>query len=99
MSLTAVRIQVLGDFSISYSDAPIQGLNTARLQSLLAYLVLHADAPQSRQHIAFQLWPDAEESQARNNLRQFLYQLRQVLPDPDRFLTINASTACWNSDD
>ena len=53
-----------------------------RLQSLLAYLVMHRDSPQARQHLAFLFWPDASEAQARANLRKALYELRQVTARP-----------------
>ena len=85
MSHPNLRIQLLGGLNLVYKDAPFSGVNSARLQSLLAFLILHADTPQLRQHLAFVLWPDTTDSQARNNLRQFLYQLRQALPDSDRF--------------
>jgi DNA-binding SARP family transcriptional activator/predicted ATPase len=65
------------------------------MQSLLAYLVLHSDAPQPRARLAFTFWPDATESSARNNLRQLLHQLRQGLPEPDLFLGSDASTVQW----
>jgi DNA-binding SARP family transcriptional activator len=90
-----LRIQLLGDFILTDDGAPVTAVNTLRLQSLLAYLVLHHDTPQPRPHVAFLLWPDTSESNARNNLRQFLHQLRQALPDPDRFLSVNAQTLCW----
>ena len=99
MSAKVLRVNLLGDFSLAYGDQPIASINTVRLQSLLVYLILHADAPQPRQHIAFLLWPDTSESNARNNLRQFLHQLRQVLPNPDRFLSVNAHTLCWQIDE
>lgn len=89
----------LGGFSLTYSDQSVVGINTVRLQSLLAYLVLHADTPQPRQHVAFLLWPDTSESNARNNLRQFLHQLRQALPDPDRFLSADVNMVCWHQDE
>jgi len=89
----------LGGFDIIYRDARVVGVNTARLQSLLAYLVLHAGSPQLRQHVAFLLWPDTSESHARNNLRQFLHQLRQALPEHERFLAVNAKTLCWQQDE
>ena len=47
---------------------------------LLAYLLLHRSAPQSRQHIAFLHWPDSPESTARSNLRWLLKELRAALP-------------------
>ena len=36
-----------------------------RAQSLLAYLALHADQQPSRRHVAFLMWPDSTEAQAR----------------------------------
>jgi DNA-binding SARP family transcriptional activator/predicted ATPase len=58
----------------------ITTVNTSRLHSLLAYLALHGEA--SREQLAFLLWPDSAESQARTNLRQLLHHLRRALP-PD----------------
>ncbi len=57
---------------------PVTSVNTPRLHSLLAYLALHADA--SREQLAFLLWPESSESQARTNLRQLLHHLRRALP-------------------
>jgi DNA-binding SARP family transcriptional activator len=95
--LPVLRIQLLGGFQLAYRDNALTASITARLQSLLAYLLLHADQPQSRQHLAFLLWPDTSESSARNNLRQFLHQLRQVLPEVDRFLAVDQHTVCWRA--
>jgi DNA-binding SARP family transcriptional activator len=91
----ALQIRLLGRFSVSFDGQPVEGLGAARLQSLLAYLVLHSDAPLSRAHLASTFWPDATESSARNNLRQLLHQLRQALPEPDLFLCADASTVQW----
>ena len=66
-----LQIQLLGGFSFIYEGKPVESINTARVQSLLAFLVLNADIPQTRQHLAFLLWPDTSESNARNNLRQY----------------------------
>ena len=69
----ALRVRLLGAFSVVLDDEPLRGLNSARLQSLFAYLALHRDAPHLRQHLAFLFWPDSSEAQARNNLRQVLH--------------------------
>lgn len=68
-----LHIRLLGDFSLLYGDQPITSLNTTRLQSLLAYLILHRGSPQQRQHLAFLFWLDTTEAQARNNLRQLVH--------------------------
>ena len=94
-----MHVQLLGGFSIVFDGKPVNAINTPRIQSLLAYLILNANVPQSRQHVAFLLWPDTSESSARNNLRQFLHQLRRLLPDPNRFLIIDGNTVGWQTDD
>ena len=93
-----LQIRLLGDFSLTYRDEAVTGINTPRLHSLFAYLLFHRDASQLRQHVAFVFWPDTSEAQARNNLRQVLHQLRYALPDSDRFLHVDARTVGWRSD-
>src|SRR5438477_5533332 len=90
-----LHMRLLGDFSLIYADRQVTSLNTMRLQSLLAYLVLHRNVPQQRQHLAFLFWPDATEPQARNNLRQLLHQLRQAFPEAEQFLAIDAVSIGW----
>lgn len=94
----ALQVRLLGQFRLTVDGRPVDGPTTARLQSLFAYLLLHADAPQPRAHLSFTFWPDASESNARNNLRQLLHQLRQTLPDPDRYLRADANSVQWAPD-
>jgi DNA-binding SARP family transcriptional activator len=60
------------------------------LQSLVAYLTLHAGTAISRQQIAFLFWADSREAQARTNLRQLLHHLRDALPEIDLYLDSGA---------
>ena len=92
---SVLHILILGNVSLVYGKKPVTGINTARLQSLLAYLLLHSDAPQPRRHLAFLFWPDTTESQARSNLRQVLHQLRHALPNADSYIAIEANTLQW----
>jgi len=94
----ALEVRLFGQFRMTVDGRPVDGPTTARLQSLFAYLLLHADAPQPRTHLSFTFWPDASESNARNNLRQLLHQLRQALPDPDRYLQADANSVQWAAD-
>jgi DNA-binding SARP family transcriptional activator len=94
MSL-ALQVKLLGELSITYGDRPIAGFNTARSQALLAYLVLHRHSPQSRQRLAFHLWPDSTEPQAKSNLRKELSYLRRDLPQADQCLLIEPRTLQW----
>ena len=93
-----LHIQLLGDFHLLYSDAAVTNVNTARLQSLLAYIVLHRSTPQSRYRLAFLFWPDSTEPQARANLRNLVHRLRRALPDADCFLHADAKTLQWRAD-
>ena len=96
--LPTLHIQLLGDFCLVYGESPPTQIDSPRLQSLLAYLVLHRAAPQSRQHLAFLLWPDSTEAQARNNLRQSLHLLKHSLPNADQFLYSEMQTVQWLRD-
>src|SRR5262245_12171122 len=90
-----LRVALLGGFQLSYGDMPIATVNTARLQALLAYLALRRGIAQSRQQIAFLLWPESTDAQARTNLRTLLHRLRAGLPDADLFLAGDAQTVWW----
>src|SRR6266487_3718729 len=80
-------MHLLGDFVLLSGDTSVTTMHVARLQSLLAYLVLHRIAPQARSHLAFLLWPDSTEAQAHSNLRKLLSQLRQALPYASHFVS------------
>ncbi len=96
--MPSLDIRLLGEFRVLLDGSPVRGIDSGRVQSLLAYLVIHRDAPQSRQHLAFLLWSDSSESQARTNLRHVLHQLRQVLPGADRYVRADAKTLQWVPD-
>ncbi len=70
-------------------------MNSERLQALLAFILLHRDTPQSRQQIAVQLWSDATDADAKANLRRRLHELKQLLPNADRWLRIETKTVQW----
>jgi len=91
----AMTLHLLGDFQLILGDTPLMVLDLPRLQSLLAYLALHSHAPQSRAHLAFLLWPDSNEFQARTNLRNLLFKMRQKLPDTNLMLDIDQHTLQW----
>lgn len=57
-------IRLLGGFSLTYEDRPVTEITSRKAQALLAYLVLHRQAAQSRQRIAFHLWPESTDDRA-----------------------------------
>jgi DNA-binding SARP family transcriptional activator len=91
-------LHLLGLFRLLQGDRLVAGFHQARLQQLLAYLVLHRAAPISRQQLAFLFWPDSTDQQARKNLRTLLTRLRRPLPDADHFIDVSATTLQWRPD-
>ncbi len=93
-----LELSLLGGFSLRSRNQPVAMPHASRLQSLVAYLALRAGSSHTRQHLSSVFWPDASDSQARNNLRQLLHQFRRSVPDVGRFLAIDASTVSWRQD-
>ncbi len=94
-----MRINLFGNLRMSFAERPVTAVNTNRLHSLLAYLILHGDTPQPRERLAFVLWPASSESQARTNLRQLLHHLKRALPNECNLLVTDHLTVRWRQDD
>jgi DNA-binding SARP family transcriptional activator len=93
-----MQIRLFGNLRISVAESPVTSVNTNRLQSLIAYLILHCDTPQPRERLAFTLWPGSRESQARTNLRQLLHNLKRALPEECNSLLMDHFTVQWRQD-
>jgi DNA-binding SARP family transcriptional activator/predicted ATPase len=93
-----MRINLFGNLRISFAGRPVTAVNTNRLHSLIAYLILHGDTPQPRERLAFILWPTSSESQARTNLRQLLHHLKRALPPECNLLVTNHFAVQWRQD-
>ena len=98
MSPNTLTILMLGEFQVHHGDRRLADVFTPRLQSFLAYLLLHRDSPPSRQQLAFTFWPDSTDRQARTNLRKALHRLRQVFPPLETFLDAQGPTLRWQQD-
>jgi predicted ATPase/DNA-binding SARP family transcriptional activator len=96
-SYTQLRIRLLGDFALYLDGVLVTSVKSARLQSLLAYLLIHRDAPQTRQHVAFLFWPDSSEAQSQSNLRHLLHSLQRALPQVATYIEIGTRTLAWTS--
>jgi DNA-binding SARP family transcriptional activator/CheY-like chemotaxis protein len=72
------RLSLLGSFSLGGPAGPVS-LSSKKLVGLLAYLALTAPAPQRRDRLLTLLWGSHFDLQARQNLRQALFRLRQLL--------------------
>ena len=95
---TQLRIALFGTFNMADGDVDIASLHAARLQSLIACLLIHRSAPQTRHQLAFQFWPETSDGQAQTNLRQLLHTLKQRLPRVDDYLLVDAYRVGWRAD-
>ena len=91
-------VRLLGDPEVRAGATVVEAVMSPRLLSLLAYVILHSDTAVARQRLAFKFWPDSSEAQARTNLRQALHNIRHAIPEPDRFLRVEAQTVQWIPD-
>jgi DNA-binding SARP family transcriptional activator len=98
MDAEALRARLLGPMDLRLGEQQLPSLESARAESLLAYLLLHRDAPQPRQRLAFLLWPGSTERQAQTNLRKVLHTLRRTLPGADGLIEIGPRTLRWRAD-
>jgi DNA-binding SARP family transcriptional activator len=77
MSVLSVRL--LGEFSVTARDQPLQGLEGRKVHELFAYLLVGRNRRHSRESVAEMLWADSLNGQARKNLRQTLWQVQAAL--------------------
>lgn len=96
--IPTLHIHLLGEFRLVSGDTEVTSVDWPRLQSLLAYLVLHRNTLQSRSHLAYLLWPDSTDTQAHSNLRTLVTRLRQTFPNIDSFLRIDKQIIQWHPD-
>ena len=95
---TVLTVRLLGRVSVIRDGAVAAAFGSGPLLRLLAALTLRRGVPVSRTELAFRLWPDSSEAQARTNLRKALHLLRQELHDVDRFVEITHGAVCWLDD-
>src|SRR4029453_5128974 len=72
-----LTLTLLGGFRAQHADRPLT--LSKKAQGLVAYLALAPGHSQTRAHLAGLLWGDRGEEQARNSLRQTLFEIRRAL--------------------
>ena len=91
-------ISLLGETRVAAEGTIVLALRSPRAMALLGFLLVHRGAPQRREYVAAQFWPDSPEGQARTNLRRELHSLRAGLPQVNRWLTADGGTLLWRLD-
>jgi DNA-binding SARP family transcriptional activator/tetratricopeptide (TPR) repeat protein len=89
-----LSVSLLGEQAIIDDASGAVRTRSSRAVALIAYLVAHAGAPQTRQRISLLFWPDSTDAQALTNLRRELHHLRQVLGDQPS-LVVTSTDLSW----
>lgn len=89
-----LHIRLFGGFDIRLDGRRPVGFRSMRLQRFLALLALR-DGAQPRARIAFELWPDSTECQARTNLRKLLHEFRAAIPGSEAFIETGPGEVRW----
>ena len=77
----AYTIHLFREFAATCGDRTIDSLGSKKACELLCYLLINRGRPFSRERLAGLLWPDSEETQAKQYLRQTLWQLQSTLDE------------------
>jgi DNA-binding SARP family transcriptional activator/predicted ATPase len=95
-----LSLTFLGSFQATLGGKALTAFRSAKVQGLLVYLALTRQQPQARDALAALFWPDEPDAVAKKNLRQSLYQLRQVLGETaaqeGSYLLVTRSTLQFN---
>lgn len=94
-----LRIHLLGQPRFFSYGEPYAFHSRPRALALLAFLLLHRGAHLTRDLVAFSLWPDDSEAEARGKLRRHLHQLTSALPPSSvPYIESKEETIWWNDD-
>lgn len=97
-----LALTFLGTFRITLDSLPVTRFRSNKNEGLLVYLALQSDRLFPREVLTTLFWPEESESDAHNNLRQAIYQLRKVLGDLDNpdspYLLVTRQTVQFNGD-
>ena len=77
-SNSRIYVRLLGQNTIETSDTIVTQFRWSRIPALLGYLLVH-EGKNSRESVAEALWPDRPPERSRQNLRQTVLYLNEVL--------------------
>lgn len=94
-----LEIRLLGEPGY-YADGTFQDVKLpTKSFEVLCMLALHSSQRLDRAKLAFTLWPDDSEEDAKANLRRHIYLIRRVISRPgEQQLVATSSTVMWRPD-
>jgi len=97
--LGELRIHLLGQPKFTWRGEAYAFHARPRCLALIAFLLLHRDAHITRDALAFTLWPEDSEDEARGKLRRHLYHANAALPSSNvPFIVATGETVVWNDE-
>ncbi|NOK59002.1 MAG: hypothetical protein GFH25_541218n33 [Chloroflexi bacterium AL-N10] len=94
-----LHFHLFGPFILQCNHTSLTLPTSLAAQTLLAYLLLHAQRKHTRLYLIGIFWPDLPEHQARRKLSQVLWHVRRHIPDliqsDHETLYIQPETAVW----
>ena len=81
--MTVLRANLFETLRLYTAEEQYIDLGSPTTRSLIAYLLYNRSRPSDRRRLAFTFWPEATESAARRNLRQYLHHIRIALEPVD----------------
>jgi DNA-binding SARP family transcriptional activator len=78
--MSELSIQLFGKFTIQADGKRLGGIDSSKVQELLAYLLVYRGRPHARESLAELLWEASSTAQSKKYLRQALWQMQQMLP-------------------
>jgi DNA-binding SARP family transcriptional activator len=92
-----LKVSLLGGRTVTDEATGEVRSRSSRTLALIAYLAVHAGAPQPRGRIAATFWLSSPEQQALTNLRRELHQLRRIVDDES--LQVTGTDLTWRDRD
>ncbi len=98
--MARLELSFLGTFHVRRDGQSLTHFRSNNNRGLLVYLALNRERPVAREVLAALLWPGERGENASNNLRQVIYQLRQLLGDTTNagapYLLVTRQTVQFN---
>ena len=79
--MPTLSVTLFGTFQAKLDGRPVASFESNKVRALLAYLMMAADRPISRDELVGLLWPNQLDAAARANLSQALANLRRTIGD------------------
>jgi|ERR1700693_474798 len=93
-----IEVRLLGRTDIRCGDVRLDSRLSARSLLVCAMLLTSRGEPLKRDEVAFALWPDEGEAEARAALRRELYKIQRAFPPSNRpWIVSNNRSIAWGA--